>query len=101
MPIHVSLDFYSHFIGVIGDCRYELLFYPRYHLDQSSLLHRKTLLTKPIVMDVYQDYLLVTYRPFDVHIYHVKLSGELSPSSTPDLEVIECFKVDMLVELVG
>lgn len=66
---------------------YELLFYPRYHLDQSSLLHRKTLLTKPIVMDVYQDYLLVTYRPFDVHIYHVKLSGELSPSSTPDLEL--------------
>ncbi|KZV51236.1 hypothetical protein F511_05893 [Dorcoceras hygrometricum] len=66
---------------------YELLFYPRYHLDQSSLLHRKTLLTKPVVMDVYQDYLLVTYRPFDVHIYHVKLSGELSPSSNPDLEL--------------
>ncbi|XP_075505546.1 uncharacterized protein LOC142542672 [Primulina tabacum] len=66
---------------------YELLFYPRYHLDQSSLLHRKTLLAKPIVMDVYQDYLLVTYRPFDVHIYHVKLSGDLSLSSTPDLEL--------------
>ncbi|XP_075523095.1 uncharacterized protein LOC142555855 [Primulina tabacum] len=66
---------------------YELLFYPRYHLDQSSLLLQKTLLTKPIVMDVYQDYLLVTYLPFDVHIYHVKLSGELSPSSTPDLEL--------------
>ncbi|KAK4339303.1 hypothetical protein RND71_040765 [Anisodus tanguticus] len=66
---------------------YELLFYPRYHLDQSSLLCLKPLLTKPMVMDVYQDYLLVTYRPFDVHIYHVKLSGELTPSSSPDLQL--------------
>ncbi|KAL3649568.1 hypothetical protein CASFOL_005971 [Castilleja foliolosa] len=66
---------------------YELLFYPRYHLDQSSLLCRKPLLAKPMVMDVYQDYLLVTYRPFDVHIYHVNLTGELSPSSTPDLQL--------------
>ncbi|XP_019176206.1 PREDICTED: RAB6A-GEF complex partner protein 1-like [Ipomoea nil] len=66
---------------------YELLFYPRYHLDQSSLLCRKSLLAKPMVMDVYQDYLLVTYRPFDVHIYHVKLLGELTPLSTPDLQL--------------
>ncbi|XP_047307379.1 guanine nucleotide exchange factor subunit RIC1-like isoform X1 [Impatiens glandulifera] len=66
---------------------YELLFYPRYHLDQSSLLCRKPLLAKPMVMDVYQDYLLVTYRPFDVHIFHVKLSGELTPSSRPNLEL--------------
>ncbi|KAF5953091.1 hypothetical protein HYC85_011035 [Camellia sinensis] len=66
---------------------YELLFYPRYHLDQSSLLCRKPLLAKPMVMDVYQDYLLVTYRPFDVHIFHVKLSGELTPSSSPDLQL--------------
>ncbi|KAK8502964.1 hypothetical protein V6N13_100260 [Hibiscus sabdariffa] len=66
---------------------YELLFYPRYHLDQSSLLCRKPLLAKPMVMDVYEDYILVTYRPFDVHIFHVKLSGELAPSSTPDLQL--------------
>ncbi|KAI8026736.1 RAB6A-GEF complex partner protein 1 [Camellia lanceoleosa] len=66
---------------------YELLFYPRYHLDQSSLLCRKPLLAKPMVMDVYQDYLLVTYHPFDVHIIHVKLSGELTPSSFPDLQL--------------
>ncbi|KNA19833.1 hypothetical protein SOVF_057850 [Spinacia oleracea] len=66
---------------------YELLFYPRYHLDQSSLLCKKTLLTKPIVMDVYQDYILVAYHPFDVHIYHVKLSGELTPTSNPDLQL--------------
>ncbi|MFQ6619922.1 hypothetical protein Gotur_001276, partial [Gossypium turneri] len=66
---------------------YELLFYPRYHLDQSSLLCRKPLLAKPMVMDVYEDYILVTYRPFDVHIFHVKLFGELSPTSTPDLQL--------------
>ncbi|KAG6725467.1 hypothetical protein I3842_02G033700 [Carya illinoinensis] len=66
---------------------YELLFYPRYHLDQSSLLGRKPLLAKPMVMDVYQEYILVTYRPFDVHIFHVKLLGELTPSSTPDLQL--------------
>ncbi|KAG9157654.1 hypothetical protein Leryth_014165 [Lithospermum erythrorhizon] len=66
---------------------YELLFYPRYHLDQSSLLCRKPLIAEPMVMDVYQDYLLVTYRPFDVHVYNVKLSGELTPSSTPDLRL--------------
>ncbi|KHG03882.1 Protein RIC1 [Gossypium arboreum] len=66
---------------------YELLFYPRYHLDQSSLLCRKPLLAKPMVMDVYEDYILVTYRPFDVHIFHVKLFGELSPTSTPELQL--------------
>ncbi|XP_022770465.1 guanine nucleotide exchange factor subunit Rich-like isoform X3 [Durio zibethinus] len=66
---------------------YELLFYPRYHLDQSSLLCRRPLLAKPMVMDVYEDYILVTYCPFDVHVFHVKLLGELTPSSTPDLQL--------------
>ncbi|CAJ1820340.1 unnamed protein product [Sphenostylis stenocarpa] len=66
---------------------YELLFYPRYHLDQSSLLCRKPLLAKPMVMDVYHDYMLLTYRPFDVHIFHVKLFGELAPSGNPDLQL--------------
>ncbi|KAL2892173.1 RAB6A-GEF complex partner protein 1 [Bienertia sinuspersici] len=66
---------------------YELLFYPRYHLDQSSLLCKKSLLTKPIVMDVYQNYILVAYRPFDVHVFHVNLSGELTPTRNPDLQL--------------
>ncbi|KAJ6675324.1 RAB6A-GEF COMPLEX PARTNER PROTEIN 1 [Salix viminalis] len=73
---------------ILGLCLgYELLFYPRYHLDQSSLLCRKPLLAKPMVMDAYQDHILVTYRPFDVHIFHARLLGELSPSSTPDLQL--------------
>ncbi|AQK55971.1 Quinoprotein amine dehydrogenase beta chain-like [Zea mays] len=66
---------------------YELLFFPRYHLDYSSLLYRKQLLGRPIVMDVFQDYILVTYSPFDVHIYHVVVSGELSPASNPVLKL--------------
>ncbi|KAI4364719.1 hypothetical protein MLD38_020774 [Melastoma candidum] len=66
---------------------YELLFYPRYHLDQSSLLYRKSLITQPMVMDAYDNYILVTYRPFDVHVYHVQISAELTPSITPDLEL--------------
>ncbi|XP_023000023.1 RAB6A-GEF complex partner protein 1-like isoform X1 [Cucurbita maxima] len=66
---------------------YELLFFPRYHLDQSSLLCRKLLLGKPVVMDVYQEYILVTYRPFDVHIFHLTLLGELTLSSTPELQL--------------
>ncbi|KAL8138535.1 hypothetical protein V2J09_004536, partial [Rumex salicifolius] len=58
-----------------------------YHLDDSSLLHRKSLLAKPIVMDVYQEYILVTYRPFDVHIFHAKINGELTPTSNPTLQL--------------
>lgn len=86
---YVQLDINN--VKVMYNYRYELLFYPRYHLDQSSLLCRKPLLAKPMVMDVYQEYMLVTYRPFDVHIFHVKLFGELTPFSTPDLQVKECF----------
>lgn len=66
---------------------YELLFYPRYHLDQSSLLCRKPLLGRPMVMDAFENYLLVTYRPFDVHIFQVDILGELSPSSNPSLQL--------------
>ncbi|KAH9787770.1 RIC1 domain-containing protein [Citrus sinensis] len=92
-PLHINQDLGlgcpqdGNFAEVLTHCRYELLFYPRYHLDQSSLLCRKSLLAKPIVMDVYEDYILVTYRPFDVHIFHVKLFGELTPSTTPDLQL--------------
>ncbi|KAL0538140.1 hypothetical protein IC582_027139 [Cucumis melo] len=66
---------------------YELLFFPRYHLDQSSLLCRKPLPGKPVVMDVHQEYILVTYRPFDVHIFHLTLLGELTLSSNPELQL--------------
>ncbi|KAG6748134.1 hypothetical protein POTOM_048035 [Populus tomentosa] len=85
--ISEELGFMWPFLYGTSHSWYELLFYPRYHLDQSSLLCRKPLLAKPMVMDVYQDHILVTYRPFDVHIFHVRLLGELTPSSTPDLQL--------------
>ncbi|CAL5382015.1 unnamed protein product [Camellia sinensis] len=85
--MHVAASKDGMYLAVAGLHGYKLLFYPRYHLGHSSLLCRKPLLAKPMVMDVYQDYLLVTYHPFDVHIFHVKLSGELTPSSSPDLQL--------------
>lgn len=39
-------------------------------------------------MDVYQDYILVSYLPFVIHVYHVKIYGELTPSSKVDLQVV-------------
>jgi hypothetical protein len=90
----VSFLVYPNLFGIKGFvfvvvvcCSYELLFYPRYHLDQSSLLCRKTLLAKPIVMDAFHDYILVTYNPFDVHIFNVKISGELTPAGSPHIQV--------------
>ncbi|TQD73210.1 hypothetical protein C1H46_041265 [Malus baccata] len=78
---------WRHYSGTkVSVQRYGLLFYPRYHLDQSSLLCRKPLLAKPMVMDFYKEYILVTYRPFDVHIFHVKLFGELTHFTTPNLQ---------------
>lgn len=41
-----------------------------------------------MVMDAFENYLLVTYRPFDVHIFQVDVLGELSPSSNPSLQVM-------------
>ncbi|CAM6095693.1 unnamed protein product [Calypogeia fissa] len=58
---------------------YELNLYPRYHLDETSLLCRRPLLDKPIALDVWQDFILVTYPPFDIHIFHVHIHGNLSP----------------------
>ncbi|KAI5071151.1 hypothetical protein GOP47_0013402 [Adiantum capillus-veneris] len=75
---------------------YELCFYPRYHLDESSLLCRKILLDKPIVMDIWQDYILVTYPPFDVQVFRAKLSGKLSPTKTPILQFVTARELSIM-----
>ncbi|XP_039116025.1 LOW QUALITY PROTEIN: guanine nucleotide exchange factor subunit Rich-like [Dioscorea cayenensis subsp. rotundata] len=84
---------------------YELLFFPRYHLDQISLLNQRSLLGKPIVMDFFRDYILVTYYPFDVHIFHVKILEELSPSTSPVLQVkwivLYCCLSSFINEVIG
>lgn len=75
---------------------YELCFYPRYHLDESSLLCRKILLDKPIVMDIWQDYILVTYPPFDVHVFQARLSGKLNPTKTPSLQLVTARELSIM-----
>jgi hypothetical protein len=50
-----------------------------------------------MVMDFYQEYILVTYRPFDVHIFHVKLFGEFT---TPNLQVMECLLAFFVMILI-
>lgn len=52
-------------------------------------------------MDVFQDYILITYRPFDIHIFYVKVSGELSPVGTPSLQVIEKHMIDLYLMAEG
>ncbi|XP_078157491.1 uncharacterized protein LOC144553267 [Carex rostrata] len=37
-------------------------------------------------MDVFQNYILVIYNPFDVHIFHVKISGGLVPAGSPVIQ---------------
>ncbi|KAJ7539613.1 hypothetical protein O6H91_11G101500 [Diphasiastrum complanatum] len=66
---------------------YELNLYPRYHLDESSLLYRKQLLDKPIALDVWQDYVLVAYPPFDIQVLHVNISGSLYPFATSSVQI--------------
>ena len=63
--------------------------YPRYHLDETSLLYRKQLPGKPIALDVWQDYILVTCPPFDIYVFKVHVQGELSPLKTATVQV--CF----------
>ncbi|KAG0587383.1 hypothetical protein KC19_2G160700 [Ceratodon purpureus] len=66
---------------------YELCLYPRYHLDEASLLCRKQLPGKPIAMDVRQDYILVTCAPFDIYVFKVHVQGEVSSQKTATVEL--------------
>lgn len=66
---------------------FELCLYPRYHLDESSLLCRLPLPDRPIAMDTWQDYILVATMPFDIRVFHIHVDGELSPLSTPPVRV--------------
>ncbi|XP_024394918.1 uncharacterized protein [Physcomitrium patens] len=66
---------------------FELCLYPRYHLDEASLLCRKQLPGKPIAMDVWQDYILVTCSPFDIYVFKVHIQGELSSRNTATVQL--------------
>eukprot|EP00850_Spirogloea_muscicola_P003181 SM000012S25443 [mRNA] locus=s12:1087565:1095716:- [translate_table: standard] len=66
---------------------YELSLYPRYHLDESSLLYRQPLPHEPIAMDSYQDFILIATPPFEIRVFHVHIDGELSPLKTPPVQL--------------
>lgn len=66
---------------------YELSLYPRYHLDESSLLFRQQLPAKPLALDSWQDYILVATPPFEVRVFHMSLDGELSPLKHPSVQL--------------
>ncbi|KAK3266990.1 hypothetical protein CYMTET_24423, partial [Cymbomonas tetramitiformis] len=79
---------------IIGVCnelsggKHELLFYPRYHLDNQSLLLRHPLPGgAPLALDSQGDILLEAAAPFDVRIYRAVVVGELSPLKSPTLRL--------------
>jgi hypothetical protein len=90
--IHACIwDQYQTYLLVFAKCRYELSLYPRYHLDETSLLCRKQLPGKAIAMDVWQDYILVTCPPFDIYVFKVHVQGTLSPLKASKVQVSSIF----------
>eukprot|EP00898_Chlorokybus_atmophyticus_P004519 jgi/Chlat1/5068/Chrsp33S08959 len=63
--------------------KFELLLYPRYHLDQSSLLCRQPLPTQPLAMDTHGEFILTVTSPFALTVYQVAVQGELTPLGSP------------------
>lgn len=66
---------------------FELCLYPRFHLDESSLLFRLPLLSRPLALDCWNDFILVASAPFEIRVYHVHVSGDLSPLNIPITKV--------------
>ncbi|XP_024532297.1 RAB6A-GEF complex partner protein 1 [Selaginella moellendorffii] len=66
---------------------YELSLYPRFHLDESSLLCRKMLPGNPITMDIWQQYILVAFAPFDLRIFRVTMDGNVTPFKVPVVQL--------------
>ncbi|CAI5978654.1 unnamed protein product [Closterium sp. NIES-64] len=66
---------------------YELCLYPRFHLDESSLLCRQPLPARPIALDAWGDYILVATPPFDIKVFHMHVEGDVSPLHLPTVQV--------------
>eukprot|EP00891_Asterochloris_glomerata_P001441 jgi/Astpho2/1441/e_gw1.00025.4.1_t len=65
----------------------QLLLYPRYHLDNSSLLARYSLVQTPVAMDALGNFIQIAYAPLDVSVLRIDLSGQLTPLGTPTATV--------------
>ncbi|CAI5464880.1 unnamed protein product [Closterium sp. Yama58-4] len=66
---------------------YELCLYPRFHLDESSLLCRQPLPARPIALDAWGDYILVATPPFDIKVFHMHVDGDVSPLHLPTVQL--------------
>lgn len=67
---------------------YELKMYPRYHLDEASVLCRIGLPYQPIAMDCHSQYLLVALPPFNVRVYELQLQGQVSPKGKARIDPV-------------
>jgi len=67
---------------------FELLLYPRFHLDERSLLLRKPLGEPPMAMDASGDFILMATPPMDLTMYRIEIQGELSPTSLPQVQLV-------------
>ncbi|KAL0053131.1 hypothetical protein WJX82_001373 [Trebouxia sp. C0006] len=65
----------------------QLLLYPRYHLDHSSLLAQYPLPQAPIALDALGSYVLVAFAPLELTLLHVVMTGALSPTGTPTAKI--------------
>ncbi|CAI7744404.1 unnamed protein product, partial [Closterium sp. NIES-53] len=66
---------------------YELCLYPRFHLDESSLLCRQPLPARPLALDAWGDYILVATPPFDIKVFHMHVDGDVSPLHLPTVQL--------------
>uniref|UniRef100_A0A061S7S9 Protein ric1 n=1 Tax=Tetraselmis sp. GSL018 TaxID=582737 RepID=A0A061S7S9_9CHLO len=65
----------------------ELLLYPRYHLDNSSLLGRYPLHAVPLALDAVGQHLLVACAPLDIMVLKVEVKGDLVPLAAPAADI--------------
>ena len=63
----------AHVEGERGTAPAELLLYPRYHLDNSSLLARFPLPTIPLALDAVGHHVLVACAPLDIMVLKVEV----------------------------
>jgi hypothetical protein len=67
---------------------YELLVFPRYHLDATSLLARLPLPGPPLAIDALgADFLMVATPPMHITIYAAAWAGALTPTGSPRLSL--------------
>ena len=77
---------------------FELLLYPRFHLDETSLLLRKSLPEPPLALDASGDFILMATPPMELTMYRIDIQGMRAVSADGErigldmnIDVIEAF----------